>query len=258
MQNLCRGLSIGRVFLVILLLTVSCSKNTHKKSDAGLNQTKSDQVSILRLDQAKNEFYEQKYALAIPKFRQLLGHYNGEPEYFLALCYLNDKDTDTAELEAFKLLNIASDAGHPLASWEVGRSYENGIGVERNYLIALDWYRKHRELTTLGNSAPSYYIQVGENLVEKSYQRVFDTLLEKANNGDQESQIKIAAIFDEGKLVEKSEEKAFFWYEKAAKYNNSHAQLMLGYFYCRALGTNRNIKKANKYFKLSKKDIVCD
>lgn len=63
--------------------------------------------------------------------------------------------------------------------------------------------------------------------------------------GDIDSQMQLATVYGEGRIVATNLTKALEWYEAAAKNGNKNAQLLAGYFYCRGLGTEESVQRAN-------------
>lgn len=70
--------------------------------------------------------------------------------------------------------------------------------------------------------------------------------------GESEAKLEIAAIYHEGKNgIKKDLDKALYWYELAAKNDNSKAQNQLGYFYITGENVTKDATKAFEYFKKS-------
>lgn len=233
---------------------LSCTTKVHEnmREASGISATEVDQ-----LDLAKNAFYTQKYDIAIKLLDPIVGGFNGEPEYFLALCYLNDKNPETTPEQAVKYLRDSVGAGYSLAMWELGHAYELGIGVPEDYIQAIDWYRKHKHATRIDINNIIYFKTTRGDLVEESYAQIFKSLVDKAEKDDAEAQEKVARIYDDGIQVKRNEDKAYYWYSKSARLGNQYSQLMLGYFYCRAIGTEKNEKISNYWFERSSRNIIC-
>lgn len=70
--------------------------------------------------------------------------------------------------------------------------------------------------------------------------------------GESKEQLEIASIYYDGKNgVKKDFDKAFYWYELAAKNDNPKAQNKLGYFYITGENVTKNATKAFEYFQKS-------
>lgn len=78
-------------------------------------------------------------------------------------------------------------------------------------------------------------------------------LIEKANNNDIESLIKLGSYYEEGINVEQSYEKAFKYYKIAADLNSEEACNYVGLFYQDGIGIEKNYDEAFKYFDKSMK-----
>ena len=70
----------------------------------------------------------------------------------------------------------------------------------------------------------------------------------KAILGDANCQINLGGLFDAGKGVPKSMEKAFHWYLQASKNGDIDATYNIGLMYDNGEYVERNIPKAQRYF----------
>jgi uncharacterized protein len=83
----------------------------------------------------------------------------------------------------------------------------------------------------------------------------WDTLLEKAINGDSDAQVEVGDYFLEGLLnvqneiiVQKDESEAFKWYSKAAQKQSENGISNLAYCFSEGLGCKKNIAKSIKLY----------
>ena len=72
--------------------------------------------------------------------------------------------------------------------------------------------------------------------------------IKEAEQGDVYFQMLTAQCYEKGDGVEKSNEKAFFWYKKAAEQGYDDAQCRLGDAYSTGIGTERNEIEAIKWY----------
>jgi serine/threonine-protein kinase len=68
-------------------------------------------------------------------------------------------------------------------------------------------------------------------LARKSYAEAFELARPAADGGDRDAQFAVAFLYDSGKGVDRDEEKAAAWYQKAAEQGHPLAQLNLGDMY---------------------------
>ncbi len=95
---------------------------------------------------------------------------------------------------------------------EVGRYYQNGIGVAKDNEEAVRWYRK------------------------------------SAEQGNVYAQDNLGWMYQNGFGTEKNEAEAVIWYQKAADQGNANAQNNLGWMYQNGLGVFQNYSKAVKWY----------
>src|ERR1700730_5608103 len=68
-----------------------------------------------------------------------------EAQFWLAVAFDQHWFGITDEQEALKWFKQAAERGNPDAQVELGSHYEDGDGVEQNYALAAQWYRKAAE-----------------------------------------------------------------------------------------------------------------
>lgn len=230
----------------IFCALASCTQNQPKTTQPTINVDAD-------LESAQAAYFNQDYGRATQLLTPLLGKQQGEAEYWMALIYLNDNNQQTSDADAVGFLEDAIDQGNVMAMWELGRAYEEGRGVQRNYLFALDWFRKHRQEQPKLDQP--IYFEDGKSI---SYQNILTNLIHDAKEGNVLTQLKVAKIYDEGAHIKQSDVDAFYWYKIAANNGNPEAALQLGYFYCRGIGTDKNIELANTWFEKSQNDLKCE
>ena len=110
---------------------------------------------------------------------------------------------------AFKRWLSAAGRGDPIAQVALGCLYENGRGVERDYVEAAKWYR------------------------------------EAARQGIVVAQSKLGALYKNGVGVEQNYERAAEWYRKAAEQGDAAGQTGLGSLYHLGLGLEQDYREAD-------------
>jgi TPR repeat protein len=96
----------------------------------------------------------------------------------------------------------------PVGKKTLGRIYQNGHGVKRDYKKAFKWNSK------------------------------------AAEQGDEFAQFRVAWAYANGQGVKKDDKKAVKWYTKSAEQDNDVAQNNLGYMYEHGRGVKKDYKKA--------------
>jgi len=208
------------------------------------------------LQEAINQYYDNKIDDALGTFTELSKQNNAEAYYYLGLIYSDNRFKQFNPQSAIAYLLSAADLNNVEAMNKLGLMYDNGIGVKQDYLIAFDWYRKaiQTETTNIKNMT---FLDNNNDLKEIQYPELFLGLLKDAENGNAESQHKVAINYDSGALIPRNFDKALFWFKQAANNNYRESQFMLGYFYCRGLGLKQDSKLANDWLLKSGRAAIC-
>ncbi len=243
------------VIILVQLMVLSCSESgtTAKKSD------RLENADIATLEEARNHFYSGEKAEAIALLKTIESDLDGEVDYFMGLSILNSNPKQPYEHSAFTHFMKASDLGHTLAMHEIGRSYEEGVGVKRDILKSIDWYRKSDKAES--NNTQLDIIRFQEDngeLTKKNHTDHFLSIQSQAEAGDVDAQLSLAKMYDVGSVVQEDTNKMLYWYTASAKKGDQYAQLMLGYFYCRGDSITKNIELAKKWLKKSERNVECN
>jgi len=207
-------------------------------------------------EQAKLAYFSGEIDKALPSFLKASETGDAESQYYLGLIYLTDDWSGKDINKAASYLKTAADQNNTDAMWKLGELYENGQGVDTDLLAALDWYRKSKQLETLKSGIKFINVNNG-NATFQSNSEVIGKIKSNALKGKVEAQFKLANIYDEGKFSEKDAEKAFYWYQTAAKNNHSYSMLITGYLLCRGIGVELNKKEANQWIVKSGRKANC-
>lgn len=116
-------------------------------------------------------------------------------------------------------LMAKANGGDAASQYTVGRYYELGIGVKRDYAQAFTWYQKAGNLNyneAVYRLGFFYYKGVGD--VKKSYEKAFEYFTKAAEGNHSQAQEYLAEMYKNGYGVKADEEKANFWYTKS--FNN--------------------------------------
>lgn len=76
------------------------------------------------------------------------------------------------------------------------------------------------------------------------YAADLDSLTQKAQRQDSESQYQLALLYEQGFGVEKNPEQAFFWFSQAAENGSKLAQQSIANYYMNGIGTKKDIGEA--------------
>ena len=206
---------------------------------------------------AKTAYFSGEHDIALSAFTKLSTTGDAESQYYLGLIYLTDHWSGVDATKALSYLLSSADQNNTEAMWKIGELYENGRGVNKDMLSALDWYRKSKRLEATKSKVRFLKMNNG-NTTLQSNAEIIKNIETSALNNDAESQFKLANIYDEGKLAERNVEKAFHWYQLAAKNNHSYSMLLTGYMLCRGEGVEANKDNANLWLKKSDRKAHCN
>jgi len=143
---------------------------------------------------------------------------------------------DGAPDRAVERFQVAADAGHPAAAYELAEAYWHGNGVARDDQIATQWLNtaadrgEPRAQYLLG---AAYYGGLG---VEQDDAIALHWLGQAATAGLDRAQFLLAEAFANGRGVEADPAWAARWYGKAARQGHSRAQLAYGLMQARGRG----------------------
>lgn len=196
------------------------------------------------------------------ELKELAEKKNDEQAQFqLAELYIASKNPALLS-EAVELYKKSAKQGFTDAKFALGRCYEEGIGVRKNYRGAIQWY-KAAEIS-ITNDLFKYPDPVGEadrarldSLVESG---IFDMLMDSidyddgptletdeynAELGDADAQNSLGCRYKVGKDVEKDISKAFYWFHKSAEQGYEAGMLHLAELYEKT----KNYKEAAKWYR---------
>ena len=201
-----------------------------------------------------------------------------------------DKNSEYSK-ELFKKLKLCAEQGDRKCQNQLGRWYENGVGTDQDYLLALEWFKKSAEqgyvsaLYNIGllyikgkgvekhyNEAFHCFKQAAKEGLKDAYfmlsvcyingygteadrTAAFNAIKKAANLGHPKSCFILAKCYESGKYVDKNEEKALSFYKKSGELGYRQAQEKLGEIYRYGLlGEEKNPKKSfNWYLKAAEK-----
>lgn len=109
-----------------------------------------------------------------------------------------------------------AEQGHTQAQYAIGRLYEKGKGVERDFATAAKWYRLAAEKD---HADSQYRLAVGYAYglgLKKDESLALAWLRKAANNGQKRAQKTLGRAYEEGRLgLTADSDKAKYWYDKA-------------------------------------------
>ncbi len=132
-------------------------------------------------------------------------------------------------LKAFEWFMVAARQGHTEACYYVGLYYQYGKSVHENIDEAIAWYEK----AALDKDRDALY-HLALILIKREnpdYKHIATLLEGAAKQNHPNAQYNLAVMYQKGDGVNKSDEQALYWYEKAADAKLAIAQYNLGLIY---------------------------
>ena len=146
------------------------------------------------------------------------------------------------------LIKLA-ESGDASAQLDLGLCYQEGKGVEKNYEIAVEYFKKAAaQGFVFAYCFLGLCYEIGRG-VKQSDEIAFEYYKKAADRGNASAQKKLGDFYQTGRGVKQSDEIAFEYYKNAADQGNVSAQKNLGYFYQKGKGVKQSDEKAVEYYK---------
>lgn len=212
---------------------------------------------------------------------------HSEGKYYIALIYISSNEQDKQKI-AIDLFHDLAQIKHSKASFELGKCYQEGIGVVKNIDSAKHYYVIAAEkgsapaMNKLGQGYANGTFSVqfsARNPGNNAYTQAEFWLEKSAQKEDPEGLYLLAKLgirgtqygprslelltkaaskghapahYDLGEYYSRKQEvQAFAHFQKAAELEHREAQFKLALYYHNGLGTTKNIKEAEKYYLLA-------
>lgn len=155
------------------------------------------------------EGLDQNYVLSEKYLLMAAEKDNADAQAFISMLYIAMEDYDKALLWARK----AAQMNHPQACFVLGRSYDEGLGVEVNKLEGLKWFEK------------------------------------AANAGDADAQNMVGNIYTDADFVKHDLQKAYKYYQMAAAQGHAYGMFNLGLCYLNGDGVEASFITADEWIR---------
>ena len=157
---------------------------------------------------------------------------------------LRQKDYD----KVIKLYKKGAKQGDAEAQYNLGYMYENGKGVEGDYVIAAEWYEKaaaQGHAKAQNNLAFLYRKGYG---VPQDIDKAIELYEKSAGQGCVTAQTNLGYLYKYGTEIGQDYVKAAECFLKAANQGHANAQRYLGYMYYHGKGVEQDYGKAAEWF----------
>lgn len=157
------------------------------------------------------------------------------------------------------LLKEAAEAGESIAAYRLGEAYFTGIGVRQDHVEAFFWYS---ETVAIEPHRDGFFMiasmQAAGRGTERDREAAFKNYLKAAELEQPRAMFEVGLAYKNGVGVAPNDEKARYWFGKAAPVNQDVAgtgklssYLTLGQIYEHGWGVRKDPAQAAKWFKLA-------
>jgi hypothetical protein len=153
--------------------------------------------------------------------------------------------------EAMRWSREAAARGDTKATYNIGVSYRDGLGVAQDYAQAMRWFR---EAAAQGNTNAEYNIGAlyREGLgVAQDYAEAMRWFREAAAQGDSGAKDDIGWMYANGLGVAQDHAQAMRWFREAAAQGDANAGNSIGGLYRDGLGVPQNYAEAMRWFRMA-------
>lgn len=168
----------------------------------------------------------------------------------LANSYFEGVGVEVSEQLAFYYYGQAAKQQHPDAMNNLADMYLNGEGTDIDEEAALSWFLKAAKcdvLEAMYTLGIMYEQGIGTEIDEDKAFMYYEMA---ANGGDSEGLYRVGMIYFNGELKRnQSYEQAMEWFHRAANNFQVDALYNLAYCYENALGVEKNLEQAIRYYK---------
>lgn len=142
---------------------------------------------------------------------------------------------------SFEDIELKAKSGDSYSLFKIGLVYEYGLGFDKDYNKAMDYYVKAHNAGEIKATT-----KLGIHFYERGNEANAVKFLQEA--AKKEEGLSLAYI---GKIFEdkKDYRRAFFYYEIASKKGVSMAKMNIANLYAQGLGTKKNINEAKKIYR---------
>jgi TPR repeat protein len=156
--------------------------------------------------------------------------------------------------DAVRLLTPLAEQGNPQAEEKLGRLYQRGKGVTRDYVIAENWYRKAAEQgDAVAQARLGFMLRLGV-AGTRDYGAALKWYRLSAGQGNALGQVGLGYMLLEGVAVPIDHKTAADWFRKAALQGDALAMLELGTLYESGRGVPQDYAQAWAWYMRATKD----
>ncbi|MBN2590024.1 MAG: protein kinase [Sedimentisphaerales bacterium] len=207
-------------------------KTSQQTLDLNLEKEKSEAQTNIKLKDAINLYNNCKFGIAKNLFLELADKGDAIAKMYVADFYQNGScffpyDPPKAgeiALEVIEQVKMLANSGNLDAMFLLGSAYQDGLGINKDYHRAIEWYNKAIEVgdsSAMNNLGCMYHDGEG---VEQDYQKAIELYNKAIEGGSSIAIWNLGLLYEYGEGVKKDEHKATELYLRAARLGNITAQ----------------------------------
>ncbi len=184
--------------------------------------------------EAKALFNQERYADAIPLFRQSAEAGNAEAMFYMGLFYLNGWGASQDFARARSWFEKAAAGREARAMTNLGYLHEQGLGgFPQDAGAAVTWYRKAADAgDARGMANLGFMYESGRGGLPKDVGEAVKWYRKAADAGDAHGMTNLGVLYESGSGgLPKDAAEAVKWYRKAADAGDAHGMANLGFMY---------------------------
>lgn len=199
----------------------------------------------MTLQQAHEAYNRQDYDTAFKIYTELSNQGDATAQTSLAYMYQQEQGCTKDEMQVFSLYERAAAAKNPLALYNLGILYANGLdGVKHDQFKAYELFQEAAIL-----EVPQAQYEVGLMLERglgclQNFSEAAFWYEEGAKRGSLEAFNNLGALYREGHGVEQNDERSFICFFRAADGGLPEGQFNLGQMYDQGIGVEVDHDKA--------------
>ena len=156
--------------------------------------------------------------------------------------------TDGNDAKEFVEYRTKAMKGDANAQYKLGKMYNDGRGVETNYVEALRWYQASADQqNALGQNALGWMYNNGVG-VEQNEAEAIKWFRKSAEQGEAKGQDNLGLSYINGWGVGEDKAEGAKWIRKAAEQGLDFAQNTLGYLYLNGIGVTKDETQGAKWY----------
>jgi TPR repeat protein/serine/threonine protein kinase len=157
------------------------------------------------------------------------------------------RDSEESSVAA-QLYGKAAERGNAYAQNELGRLYQQGLGVDKDEVKAVEWFRKAADQGLAMAEANLGLMYHSGSGVQKDDAQAVQWYRKGAEQGSSPAETRLAFMYENGSGVDRDYAQAAQWYRKAAEQGNPRAQTNLGLLYQSGMGVDRDYAQALQWY----------